>query len=199
MKPLLLLDVDGPINPYRLITTHSHRPPKARVGEEPYIYERHLLRPSTWVDPEPLPVLISKEMGADLAALQDLYTMVWATTWEEDGNALLAPLLGLPPLPVIAWPEAAQEWALFPRHKGTWKTRWILRWLDDFARLPDGTHTPWVWIDDEIGPGDGDLVRKHYGEQRGELRKQTRWLLQIQPMHGLRRNDLVDLREWAED
>lgn len=199
MKPLLFLDVDGPVNPYRLLTTHSFKRPKARRGEEPYAYQRHLMRPSTWIDPEPLPVLISKEMGAEIAALQELYTIVWATTWEEEANTLLAPLLGLPELPVITWPERAQEWALIPRHRGTWKTKHILAWLDDYARLPDGTHVPWVWIDDEIGPGDRDLVRRHYGEVRGEPRKQHRWLLQIQPMHGLRRNDLADLREWAED
>jgi hypothetical protein len=32
----------------------------------------------------------------------------WATTWLDDANTEIAPRLGLPDLPVVAWPEVSE-------------------------------------------------------------------------------------------
>src|SRR5690606_41282074 len=45
--------------------------------------------------------------GAALLALP--YRPVWATTWEHDANEVLAPLLGLPELPVVEWPRPEER------------------------------------------------------------------------------------------
>lgn len=198
MKPLLLLDVDGPLNPFRLITKNGYLLPKQWRDEPRFAYEKHLMDLPGWDTGESLPVLLSVEMGDQLAGLQDVFTLVWATTWEHEANKWLSPILGLPTLPVIVWPSDAQEWTLrAPRHTGSWKTRHILRWLGDCAVGPDGKHLPWVWIDDDIRSDDRRAVRAHYGEQRGGPQTVRRWLLHIEPSHGLRRRDLTDLRQWA--
>lgn len=78
------------------------------------------MRPPGWEAGSALQVLISPQMGAELAALQDTFSLVSATTWEDAANELLGPLLDLPDLPVVYWPERAREWALVPRHDGSW-------------------------------------------------------------------------------
>ncbi|CAG6398643.1 hypothetical protein SCOCK_720003 [Actinacidiphila cocklensis] len=35
--------------------------------------------------------------------------LVWATTGESEANECLAPLLGLPQLAVVTWPEPSEE------------------------------------------------------------------------------------------
>jgi hypothetical protein len=80
-------------------------------------------------------------VGVRLAALPA--KLVWATTWMEEANAVLAPLLGLPALPVLAWPEPTVEDRYFRLHP---KTRSLIAWAGgaDFA-----------WLDDEITEADG--------------------------------------------
>lgn len=200
MEKLLLLDVDGPLNPFRQLTKKGYLPPKARGHEPRFAYDVHPLRPVGWESGAALRVLLSREMGEQLAALADVFTLVWATTWEEEANTILSPLLGLPDLPVIAWPAGAGPTPRpTPGHRGSWKTRHILRWLDEHAVTPDGTHLPWVWVDDEIRSADRVLVRDHYGERHGAPQTVRRWLLHIEPSHGLRRHDLAELRRWAGD
>lgn len=99
-RPLLLLDVDGPLLPFG-----------DGLRSEPVgpASDSHLAR----LDPQVGPRLVA--LSCDL---------VWATTWEDEANAEIAPRLGLPQLPVVYWPDpsAAQEhedqW--FGLH---WKTR----------------------------------------------------------------------------
>lgn len=200
MKPLLLLDVDGPLNPYRQLTKKGYLPPKVRRDEPRFEYEKHLMRPPGWETGEQLPVLLSREMGELLLGLQDRFTLIWATSWEGAANEWIAPVLGLPELPVIGWPAATRErdWPL-PGHRGSWKTKLILQWLGTHAVGPDGAQLPWVWVDDEIRSADRALVRAHYDEQRGDPQTVRRWLFEIHPTHGLRHNDFDDLRQWAID
>ena len=85
-RPLLLLDVDGPLNPFR-----AGRAPLPR-GYRPHTI--HGLR-----------VLLDPAHGPALTALP--FDLVWATTWEHDANTEIAPRVGLPALPVITWPVGA--------------------------------------------------------------------------------------------
>ncbi|CAM5650423.1 HAD domain-containing protein [Streptomyces aurantiogriseus] len=114
---LLFLDVDGPLIPFG--------------GTAPYpVHE-----PRTAVDPLPHPLLprLDPSLGPRLLTLG--CELVWATTWLDDANAVVAPWLGLPPLPVVDWPET-------PTPRGLhWKTQALVAWADG---------RPFVWLDDEI-------------------------------------------------
>ncbi|MFI5755753.1 HAD domain-containing protein [Streptomyces sp. NPDC051569] len=138
MKPLLLIDIDGPLNPY-----------EALAGPTPEGYTKHRTRPSGWTWPEPLPVLLNPGHGAELLALADRYDLVWATTWKDDANEWIGPRLGLPELPYIDWPRTRGK---APR--GTfWKTRYVLEYA---------AGRPFAWIDDEITAYDRDWVEQRH-------------------------------------
>jgi hypothetical protein len=111
-RPLLLLDVDGVLNPY------------AAPGQ-PDGFEQHLLLDElVWLAPQ---------HGAWLRPLLDRFELVWATGWEHNANQLIAPILGLPALPVIEFPREA-DGRFFK--------------LPTIARFAAGR--PLVWIDDEL-------------------------------------------------
>lgn len=189
-KPLLLLDVDGPLNPFQLITRTGHRPVTDPAGE-PFVYQRHHLYPTGWADG--LPVLLSTGHGQALRRLAEVYTLVWATTWEHEANSIIAPLVGLPELPVIEWPDAARGWVLDqPPHHGSWKTRHIAAWLDAHATGPDGRALPWVWVDDDVNRFDRSWLAEHYGQSAPPHR-----LYRVEPRHGLRAHDFEDLTGWG--
>jgi len=108
MRPLLLLDFDGPLNPHR-----AHGIPAG--------YERHEIveGDKTWV------VLLNQQHGVELNALAEVFDLVWATSWEHGANRLLAPRLGLPELPVILWPDRTAV------RRGSWKTPYVAQWVRD--------------------------------------------------------------------
>lgn len=126
-RPLLLLDIDGPLNPYR-------------AKEIPPGYERHEIQEGdkTWT------LLLNQQHGVELNALAEYFDLVWATSWEHGANRLIAPRLGLPnDLPVIIWPAGAREAAV--RQRWTWKTPYVAEWVGE---------RPFIWIDDEVNRGD---------------------------------------------
>ncbi len=125
MRPLLLLDFDGPLNPYR-------------AREIPAGYERHEIveGEKAWV------VLLNQQHGVELNALAEVFDLVWATSWEHGANRLLGPRLGLPELPVIVWPPRQ---SIARVRRGSWKTPYVAGWVGD---------RPFVWVDDEIGRDD---------------------------------------------
>lgn len=88
--PLLFLDVDGPLIPFG-----------ARDGAYP------TYPPVPPASVSPLLARLDPAHGARLAALP--YELVWATTWEADANAWVAPRLGLPDLPLVSWPDGPEE------------------------------------------------------------------------------------------
>jgi hypothetical protein len=83
-RPLLLLDVDGVLIPYA-----AAAPP---TGFRRYTLQDELV----WLAPH---------HGDWLRPLADQFQLVWATGWEHDANRLIAPILGLPALPVITFPR----------------------------------------------------------------------------------------------
>jgi HAD domain in Swiss Army Knife RNA repair proteins len=85
--PLLLLDVDGVLNPFAA--------PACPPG-----YEEH----EFFAGEEP--VRLCPAHGPWLAALAMRFQFVWATAWGAEANRLLAPRLQLPDLPVIRFPPA---------------------------------------------------------------------------------------------
>jgi len=113
-KPLLLVDIDGVLNPF------------VPEGEPlPSGYVRHTVAGQR--------VLLRLDHGMWLRALAARFELVWVSTWEAEANTLVGPLIGAPPdLPYIRFSErTADGW--------TWKLPAVRRfagdrplaWLDD--------------------------------------------------------------------
>ncbi|WP_067178173.1 HAD domain-containing protein [Microtetraspora niveoalba] len=83
-RPLVLLDVDGVLNPF-------HRP-SSRFARHECVVDGHTYQ-----------VLLNGRHGTELRGLTEDTgaELVWATTWEENANEEIGPRLGLPRLPVI--------------------------------------------------------------------------------------------------
>ncbi|MEV5677512.1 MULTISPECIES: HAD domain-containing protein [unclassified Streptomyces] len=139
MKPLLLIDIDGPLNPYAALSRR-----KAPDG-----YRRHRMRPTGWTDGPPLPVLLNPGHGDELLNLAGRYELIWATTWKDEANEWIGPHLGLPALPYIDWPEMHGS-----APDGTyWKTRYVVEYA---------AGRPFAWVDDEITGRDREWVAAHH-------------------------------------
>jgi hypothetical protein len=123
-RPLILVDVDGVLNP-----TFSAKVRKHRVYHDGWM--------TRWADtgghrfrldlnPEHGPMLwkLAEETGAELA---------WGTTWEEYANPCVGRLLGLPEL----------RWA--PVRNGDHKADTLVPWTEG---------RPFVWFDDEPDAAD---------------------------------------------
>ncbi len=84
-RPLLLVDVDGVLNPWQAIACPD--------GFREYSFfpgER---------------VLLSEGHGELLRSLSSSFELVWATAWEHKANRLICPVIALPELPVIEFPR----------------------------------------------------------------------------------------------
>lgn len=164
-SPLLFLDVDGPLNPFL-----------APGGRPTSAYTPYEMRPAGWSWPQPLRVCLDAGHGVRLRALSARYSLVWATTWEEEANVWIGPRLGLPRLPFVSWR------ARLPGPEGTyWKTRSVLEYA---AGLP------FAWVDDEIGSADRDWVAREHPSPAA--------LLRIDPALGLVEDDFRELERWAD-
>jgi hypothetical protein len=145
-RPLLLLDVDGVLNPYG--------------AECPAGFTEHVLFPDE-IDP----VRVCLDHGDWIGELAGPYEVVWATGWGEEANRLLAPLLGIPRLPVVPFPQLPFSADL------------KVPAIDALAG-----DRPAAWIDDMLGPAAYDWA---------EQRSAPTLLLPADPAVGLTR-DLVD-------
>ncbi|HEV2377090.1 MAG TPA: HAD domain-containing protein [Streptosporangiaceae bacterium] len=115
-RPLLLLDVDGVLNPF------------AAIGCPPGYTEHEFF-------PGEEPVRLCATHGRWLRELSTRFQLVWATAWGSEANRVIAPLLQLPELPVIRFPPPPFE----PLDKLEPITEYAgqrpLTWIDD-------QHTP---------------------------------------------------------
>lgn len=84
MRPILLVDVDGVLNPWL-----AEECPDGFAAYEFFPGER---------------VLLCAEHGKLLMSLAAVYELVWATAWEHQANELICPVLGMPELPVVEFP-----------------------------------------------------------------------------------------------
>ena len=118
-RPLLLLDVDGVLNPYA-----TQVPPA-------YFRSYTLLEEQVWLAPC---------HGMWLQPLCQLFHITWATGWEHDANRLIGPILKLPAFPVIEFArDTAGRFQKFPAIAHS-VPDYPLIWIDD--ELPPEAH---VW------------------------------------------------------
>jgi hypothetical protein len=162
VRPLILLDVDGPLNPFA--APACARPPG---------FVEHAIRLSRWDRRKVLRLWLNPTHGPDLCALAERADaqLAWATTWEHRANTVIAPVIGLPNLPVIDVGGAGESWK-FPA---------VARYAGD---------RPLVWLDDDF-----DLfpaARDHFLAGR---RAPTE-LLRVDPRLGLSGEDLHAVELW---
>lgn len=172
-RPLLFLDVDGPLNPY---AAQAERRPAGyttlRVPREDLAAVARLGLPASR---QPLRVWLNPEHGSDLLRLG--YEMCWATTWMGDANRWIAPVLGLPELPFVDFGDAL----LRERPDGVhWKTAPLV----DYAE-----GRPFAWVDDEQSELDQAYVTAHH-HAPGLLHH-------VNPRIGLREDDFRTLDDFA--
>lgn len=152
-KPLLLVDVDGVLNVFYA----SHRQD----------LEEHTALKYT--------IYTSPKFGEWLLSLTDLYDLVWATTWEDDANKWISPLVGLPSdLPVIHM--GSKNFDNF----GTWKLPNIQKYV--------GEYQAFAWLDDDLWEDADNWVKSREGKGL---------LIRVNPMTGLTERHIEMLREWA--
>lgn len=202
-KPLLLLDVDGPLSPFRQLTSKSFLPPKVRGNGRAFEWELHWTYPVGWEE-KGLRVLLSRDHGEEFRRLQAYYTLVWATTWGHEANTWIGPRVGLPKLPVIEFPSdgTEHEWKRTTNHRGSWKTKYVAKWLDEYGwyKASDGEvrRLPWVFVDDEVNRFDNAWLMDHWNEPDKAHPVAPRWLLRVEPTMGLASSDFKALAKWGQ-
>lgn len=135
-RPLLFLDVDGPLIPFGTPPTrHPDRPQSPQQVSS--------------ATANPLLARLNPEHGRRLSQLP--CDLIWATTWMADANEVIAPALGLPELPMVTWPDEDEQ-----DSRLHWKTRGLVDWA---------AGRPFVWVDDEITDADRVWVAAHHRGQ----------------------------------
>jgi len=172
-KPLLLIDVDGPLNPYAAKPTR--RPPG---------FQTHRLLSGAFTDPLGRPwvkggirVWLNPDHGRQLLELTDVVDLVWATAWNDLANKLIAPILGLPQLPTI---ECVWQ-------RGDPLRIWKRPSVEEYVR-----HRPYAWLDDEFTPM--DLTE---AGMRDRMIAPTLYE-PVSPRTGITDKHLGNVRRWAE-
>jgi hypothetical protein len=187
MRGLLLLDVDGPLNPYA--AKPFRRPPGyVTYRETPsgdWVSGREARRRKgyrVWLHPG---------HGAVLRALAEEtgLLLVWATAWQHDANARVAPAIGLDSLPVIEFPEADAQVDAAGRLR--WRVGGGWKWP---AVTAFAAGRPLAWLDDEHN-GEG-YVTARTAFDRDRAGSPT-FLCHVDPRQGLGAGHMDEIRGWA--
>lgn len=148
---VVALDVDGVLNafePSPRRQAHKIYIPPDVLPRSPYVQRD---APGGGIK---LTVQLDPSDGEWITSLRQRAEVVWATTWEDAANALLAPLLGVQPLDVGA--RAVEDQPRFRELRYGDSTSWKQRVLNRRYR-----HHPLVFVDDNashVAPGAPSLL-----------------------------------------
>ena len=120
-KPLLLVDVDGVLNPWA-----AKRCPDG--------FTEHFF------PPHEEPARLNPLHGVWLRRLGRVYDMAWATGWGDEANELLPPILGIAEMPVVRFPAVPFEPAEKVPAVAAYSGERAVAWIDD-ALGQDA----WLW------------------------------------------------------
>lgn len=142
MKPLLFLDVDGVVLPLGNDVPPGYEP--ARAG--------------------PFPVYVSPALKAGLPELLKSFEIIWATSWGNDANHEVAPLVNLPNLAFLPVERHGQKLDLVREHAAGRPFAWAEDRLDPEAiRWAEGHTAPTLLLAplSSLGLTSEDLDRLH--------------------------------------
>jgi len=165
MKPLLLVDVDGVLNPY------DAKPTKRPAGYETYYqdyYDKHYgkrRRMRIWLNKTHGPML------TEWAARKG-FELAWCTTWGEEANTWIAPKIGLNE----SWPVVNFDKAEL-MNPAVWKFAGVTRFAQDRSL---------VWLDDDFKYF--KYARDEFHFRRSNFTNTT--MYQVDPSVGLTETDL---------
>lgn len=146
--PLLLVDIDGVLNPYAATTC-------------PDGYTEYAVFPE-----DDQPMRIAKVHGEWLRELGESFDVVWASGWGFDAHTRLSPILDIPELPWVPFPPIPFEPAAKVSAVGAYVGEHAAAWVDD--RLVPAA---WEWAESRgvptllvpVDPAIG-LIRRHVDE-----------------------------------
>jgi hypothetical protein len=186
-QALLLLDVDGVLNPY------AAKPTARPLGYRTYRHAsdgqfhggknvRRHQGARIWLHPG---------HGAhlrDLAAEANL-ELAWATAWMHDANRHISPSVGLPDLPVIEFPVTDLAPISPAWHRWTETGGW--KWP---AVAAYAAGRPLAWLDDEHDTSRFSAARAEFDRAREGL---PTLLCHVDPRKGLLPEHLRRVADWA--
>lgn len=180
--PILAIDIDGVLNPMnwtkqgrKIMWARGFRPQtgwQARVRK---------VEGSRWIPHGEL--WLNRAHGEMLARFSREHDveLVWASLWEHNSNAIVAPALGLPRMPFVDFhghPSGSQFWKF--------------QAVADYAR-----GRPLAWLDDSFG--EPKKVRQLRASGWSSLRRNLPTFLQeVDPDVGVTRHDLDMVAGWLK-
>ncbi|WP_248959787.1 hypothetical protein [Sphaerisporangium perillae] len=117
------------------------------------------------------PIRLCPAHGQWITELGRLFDVAWATGWNEEANRLLAPVLEIPPMPVLAMPRVPFQ----PRDKvpviAAFAAERPAVWIDD-------AHTPEAldWAEDRHEPTLLITIDPEIGLDRASVDVALRWV-----------------------
>lgn len=175
MKPVLLVDVDGVLNPF-MMSPNSWQ----KKG-----FSRHQVTIPAHVDASTptYRVYLSAAHKEMIEELEEVCDVVWATTWNDLANELLGPLLGLKEYPVLLLDDTV------PWSYGSvfWKTPQVRAAFSEGGAYEGRA---FAWLDDDTTKQDRSYFDQVFG-------KNFHKLVLVNPGQGLTREQVEAVKLWA--
>lgn len=175
-RGVLILDIDGSINPFFARSTLEISPEKLPGFEE------HFLRDPSYGDARVF--LQTAVLRAAFLGLRELgVELVWGSAWNENSNLILKMLFpeGMENSPTVVFPDEME----FPLSVQSWKLATVREFIEE--RYADSV--PLIWIDDEIFGDAEDWLRS---------RKSRSYLLRPERHRGATAEDWSSILSFVE-